>query len=167
MATGHYILRNAHLSGYKEPSIKSSMEIGAIGGCLMTLPMMFLFEWLLMQINPLKFEEEDSETDSESGVSKKKPKRDQMLGNLAIALIIVQFVLVIFSTVALGAGAGAIGSAILKATHHDVLSVLLATRAGAVGAAVVGPGVVLVVLLVVGCCGGVIGTVSFLATKKK
>jgi hypothetical protein len=153
MATGHFILQHAHVPGYAEASIQSSIKLGAIGGCLMALPMM-IFEWIIMRLQPLNLDDLDPEHDAESSEGgSEKAKRS--LASISIFLLVLQFIILLFGTVALGAGSGAIGAAIFtKATHHKALGILLAARAGAVGAAVLGPGAIVLVLLLAGCCGG-------------
>jgi hypothetical protein len=165
MATGHFILQHTHVPGYAEVSIQSSMKLGVIGGCLMALPMMIL-EWMIMQLQPLNLDDLDPEPERDAGNNEGGPgKAKRTFANFNICLLVLQFVLLIFGTVALGAGSGAIGAAIFtKATHHKALGILLATRAGAVGAAVLGPGAIVLVLLLVGCCGG---TLLLLLRKSK
>jgi hypothetical protein len=165
MGTGHFILQHAHVSGYAETSIQSSIKLGAIGGCLMTIPML-IFEWMIMKIQEFPIEDLDPEHDAESSEAGSENKAKRNWGNISISLLVLQFVIGICGIVALGAGSGAIGAAIFtKATHHKAIGILLATRAGAVGSTILGPGAIVLVLLLVGCCGGMIGAILLLAKR--
>ncbi|KAG8751621.1 hypothetical protein FRC14_007724 [Serendipita sp. 396] len=90
-------------------------------------------------------------------------------GNINVCLMVVQFLIMICSMVGIAAGAGAVGSAILTSGHHPqrVLGVLQATRAGAVGAAVLGPGALVLFGLLFICCGGTVFGVVALVTRKE
>lgn len=135
----------------------------------MAAPMLALY-WLIEQIQPLDFlsmesnDIEEAKPNEESSKRKEGLKRGGFSG-ICITLAVVQFFLLLGSVVVLGAGSGAIGAAILRATNHNTLEVIRATRAGAIGAAVLGPGAIVLVLLLVGFCGG--SVVLFMMISKK
>ena len=80
-----------------------------------------------------------------------------------MGLFVVQFLAVLASIPAIGAGTGYFGSIVLRATGHETLGVLEATRAGAVGASILLSTAVLalvlalliliLLLLICMCCG--------------
>ncbi|PVF96939.1 hypothetical protein CPB86DRAFT_786431 [Serendipita vermifera] len=162
IVAGHLILMKANMQGYSEYSLRSSLGIGALGGCLMAIPMM-IFEWILKQIfpslsNPVKMIKKKAEqADVESGTENvEEDELDSSSWCRQGTIGLVVFIMTLAGLVGLGACMGAIGSAILRSTHHGCLGVAQATRAGAVGVAVLGPGAIVVTLLLVLCCGGAI-----------
>jgi len=159
MTCGHYILKLSNVPGYDSATILSSLQVGALGGLLMAIPMMIL-EWITMNLQSCSFHtfqfyskdtDDGSTTDPEGTIVEKETHTGQPHGSIAIGVI--QILLSVASVTGLGAGTGYFGSAVLNATGHDVLGVLEATRAGAVGAAILGPGVLILVLLLLFCCG--------------
>ncbi|CAG8723318.1 4222_t:CDS:2, partial [Acaulospora colombiana] len=152
VVAGHLILMKANMPGYSEYPLRSSLGIGALGGCLMAIPMM-IFEWILKQIFPILsdpvevIKKKAEKPDVESGTENIEEDEESTNWCRQGTLGLVVFIMTLAGLVGLGAGIGAIGSAILRATHHECLGVSQATRAGAVGIAVLGPGAIVVTLL--------------------
>jgi hypothetical protein len=164
MLCGHFFLKLSHAPEYQDATFPSSLQVGALGGLLMTLPMIIL-EWIIKNLPSCSFSlpkissknvDKNSIAESQGTVAtaKETPVAKNREVPLSIGWGIVQVLLAIVSVVGLGAGTGYFGSAVLTATGHDVLGVLAATRAGAVGTAILGPGALVAVLLLSLCCGG-------------
>jgi hypothetical protein len=175
MTCGHYFLKLSGAPGYDSVTFLSTVSVGALGGLLMTIPMTILL-WIIM--NPpscslptfnsrSKDTDNGSTTDQEGTVVAEEDGSETDKLPFSVGAAVVQILASIASVVGLGAGTGYFGSAVLNATGHNVLGVLEATRAGAVGAAILGPGVLILVLLLSLCCGGTAILALLLARSKE
>jgi hypothetical protein len=164
MLCGHFFLKLSHAPEYQDATFPSSLQVGALGGLLMTLPMMII-EWIIKNLHSCSFSLVKSssnnadtnsiaESQGTAATAKETPVAKDREPPFSIGWGIAQVLLSIASVVGLGAGTGYFGSSVLTATGHDVLGVLAATRAGAVGTAILGPGALVAVFLLVLCCGG-------------
>lgn len=168
MLCGHFFLKLSHAPEYQDATFLSSLQVGALGGLLMTIPMMVL-EWIIKSLQSCTFSLPKSSSSNNAEkqsiaetvatsttITKETPTAKDKDSELpfSIGLGILQVLVSILSVVGLGAGTGCLGSAVLGTTGHDVLRVLEATRAGAVGAAILGPGALVAVLTLSLCCGG-------------
>lgn len=138
------VLKAAGHPGYGDFSSRSSAQLGAVGGAV-TAPAWVIFFLFLATVlrtpSPLPTEDPEAQKAAKSPVN--------MVKN------ILKGVVGFFVAPAMGASFGAVGSAILIKHNKNVLSVLAATRSGAVGGAILGPGVGLfytvIALAGVGC----------------
>lgn len=154
MLCGHFFLKLSHAPEYQDASYVSSISVGALGGVLMTVPMLVV-EWMIKHLSSCSLPSlRLKTTDNESVESSQQTAVANDGLPFSIWGGIFGVLATIGSVVGLGAGTGYFGSAILGATGHDTLDTLAATRAGAVGAAILGPGALVLVLLLSLCCGG-------------
>jgi hypothetical protein len=164
MLCGHFFLKLSHAPEYQDATFPSSLQVGALGGLLMAIPMMII-EWIIKRLQSCSFSLPKSpsnnadnssiaESQGTAATAKETPIAKGRELPLSIGWLVVQVLLSIASVVGLGAGTGYFGSSVLIATGHDVLGVLAATRAGAVGTAILGPGAIVAVFLLALCCGG-------------
>ncbi|CAG7849003.1 SubName: Full=Uncharacterized protein {ECO:0000313/EMBL:CCA67383.1} [Serendipita indica DSM 11827] len=154
LCAGHVILRTAHIPEYVEYSVRSSAAIGAVGGAFVGIPIT-----LTMQLASWLFGLDSAMKDG---------KIREGLCGLNPCNILISFIAMLGLIVGWGAAAGAIGSALLRKYGHHVIGVLAATRAGAVGTAVLGPGVIVAVLLMTICCTGtILGIANFVDRKPR
>jgi len=164
MLCGHFFLKLSHAPEYQDATFPSSLQVGALGGLLMTIPMMIL-EWIIKNLESWSFslpksssnnadKKSIAESQGTAATAKETPIAKDRELPFTIGWGIVKVLFAIVSVVGLGAGTGYFGSAVLTATGHGVLGVLAATRAGAVGTAILGPGALVAVFLLVLCCGG-------------
>lgn len=154
MLCGHFFLKLSQAAEYQDASVASSLQVGALGGFLMAIPMLIV-EWALKSLSSCSLPSLRSKfVDNESIDSSQETVVSTKARPFSILPIVIQILGAIASVVALGAGSGYFGSAVLRATGHDTLAELYATRAGAVGAAILGPGALVVIILFMSCCGG-------------
>lgn len=139
MVVGHAILRATSLPGY-DPSVATSVRIGAVGGCIMAIPSGVI--QILYALIPVAIWKK---VDPESGKS--------IYARRSLSFLLLAGVLSLGWCVALGAAIGAIGAAIFEATHKSGLDVVHAAKAGALGGTILGPGALLVVMMFI-CFGG-------------
>lgn len=173
MLCGHFFLKLSHAPEYQDATFPSSLQVGALGGLLMTIPMMIL-EWIIKNLSSCSFSlpkissnnadgSSIAESQGTAATAKETPKAKNAELPFSVGWGIVQVLFAIASVVGLGAGTGYFGSAVLTATGHDVLGVLAATRAGAVGTAILGPGALVAVFLLVLCCGSPVALILLIA----
>ena len=121
LITGHAILRLTDLAIYDAFSLQSSMQVGAAGGAIM-FPALAVFQSIL-----------------ESCFGPGEPEEGEDPG---LVHSVVHNMLSLGMSTAVGAAAGGVGSKVLLAHGVSVLDPLHAARAGALGGAVLGPGVI-------------------------
>lgn len=136
LITGHSILRRTDLAGYDFP-LQSSMQVGAVGGAIFT-PALLVLGAIIHKIIPS--DAQDSDEEREDGWT--PPEKTGFHRFLETCLTLT-------GSSGLGAAAGAIGSAVLRIHGKTTMDSLHAARAGALGGAVLGPGI-LVALMALG-----------------
>ena len=154
MLCGHFFLKLSHAAEYQSAGFTSSIQVGALGGLLMTVPVLIV-KWAITSMASCSMPSFRTKSrDNESVESSQQTIVARSGFPFSIGLIVVKFLAGLGSIVALGAGIGYSGSAVLRATGHDTLETLAATRAGTVGASILGPGAIVVVILLTTCCTG-------------
>jgi hypothetical protein len=123
---GHAILRLTNLAVYSEFSIHSSMQVGAVGGAIMS-PALAAFMIFAEDCLGIKEPEEGDEEERIPCVARN--------------------MLTLGMGTAFGAAAGGVGSKVLLSHGLSVLDPVHAARAGALGGAVLGPGILVGVML--------------------
>lgn len=146
MTIGHYILRATVVTGYEYPLV-TAMRIGALGGCLMAIPSKIVEAIYDAAASAVK--RRAQEVDPESG--------ERRHSNAVAGFVFIVGIVSIGLGIANGAAVGASGAAILRALHHVVMDPTHAARAGALGALILGPGLIGFLAIFFLCCGTVFG----------
>jgi hypothetical protein len=126
LITGHAILRLTNLAVYSEFSIRSSIEVGAVGGAII-FPAFAVFNIFAENCLGIKTPEEGD--------------KEELIPSVA------RNILTLGMGTAFGAASGGIGSKVLLSHGLSVMDPVHAARAGALGGAVLGPGILVGVIL--------------------
>ncbi|KAJ3920368.1 hypothetical protein F5877DRAFT_77183 [Lentinula edodes] len=144
IVVGHAIFRAAQPSSYRIASLSSSAKAGAVGGAVITLPVVFLLHFIQClciehsdSSGPDDFFDDDSDT-----------------GNRVLWRRTFAYVVIILMTVFMGVTTGPIGVSVLEAaTSIPMLSVARSAAAGVIGGLIFFPLVIAFVLYWMTSCG--------------
>lgn len=151
MLCGHFFLKLSKAADYQDASFVSSVQVGALGGLLMAIPELIVERMVLKFLSYPLLSSRPKLADNESVESSQHTVTANMLFFSAVLAIPATIGMLVAS----GAGIGYFGSVVLRAMGHNTLGELYATRAGAVGAAILGPGALMILLFCLALCCGV------------